>query len=148
MYVSFLSFLSPSATPLPPSNLSSSSSFTPQTFSSPLPSSVPSLPSISPAPFVPSAPISTGAPLAIHNPLSITSQIASPYSSAAPHLTPPPPLSSPPGPVLSAPPTGPPISGFSITASYDITKGHAGRAPQTPLMPSFSAPPVTGKIVF
>ncbi|KAJ8261502.1 hypothetical protein COCON_G00172250 [Conger conger] len=32
-------------------------------------------------------------------------------------------------------------------ASYDITRGHAGRAPQTPLMPSFSsAPPVPGVV--
>lgn len=37
-----------------------------------------------------------------------------------------------------------PTSGFSVGSAYDITRGHAGRAPQTPLMPSFSAPPVTG----
>lgn len=29
-------------------------------------------------------------------------------------------------------------------SAYDITRGHAGRAPQTPLMPSFSPPPITG----
>ncbi|XP_015269000.1 PREDICTED: protein PRRC1 [Gekko japonicus] len=135
------------AAPLPPPDLSSASSFPPQTFSSPLPPTLSSLPSmISPAPlpFVPSASISTGAPLAVHNPPSVAPPITSAFCSSAPHLTPPPPLSSAPGPVLSAPPTGPPISGFSITSTYDITKGHAGRAPQTPLMPSFSAPPVTG----
>ncbi|NXD46031.1 PRRC1 protein, partial [Copsychus sechellarum] len=54
-----------------------------------------------------------------------------------------PPLNSPAGPGLSAPPTSPPISGFSMSSTYDITRGHAGRAPQSPLMPSFSAPPVT-----
>ncbi|XP_060119381.1 protein PRRC1 [Heteronotia binoei] len=131
------------AAPLPPPNLSSSSSFLPQTFSPPLPptvSSPPSLLSPAPLPFVPSASISTGAPLAVHNPPPITSA----FSSSTPYLTSPPPLTSTPGPVLSAPPTGPPISGFSVTSTYDITKGHAGRAPQTPLMPSFSAPPVTG----
>lgn len=31
-----------------------------------------------------------------------------------------------------------------MSSTYDITRGHAGRAPQSPLMPSFSAPPVTG----
>uniref|UniRef100_A0A8C5SP05 Non-canonical purine NTP phosphatase/PRRC1 domain-containing protein n=1 Tax=Laticauda laticaudata TaxID=8630 RepID=A0A8C5SP05_LATLA len=56
-----------------------------------------------------------------------------------------PPLRIAPGPQgFSVPPTGPPISGFSMTSSYDITKGHAGRAPQTPLMPSYTALPVTG----
>ncbi|XP_059394958.1 protein PRRC1 isoform X1 [Carassius carassius] len=43
------------------------------------------------------------------------------------------------GPVLSAPPMGPPSTGFSGSAGYDITRGHAGRTPQTPLMPSFSS---------
>ncbi|NXC90626.1 PRRC1 protein, partial [Cercotrichas coryphoeus] len=55
-----------------------------------------------------------------------------------------PPLNSAAGPGLPAPPTSPPISGFSMSSTYDITRGHAGRAPQSPLMPSFSAPPVTG----
>lgn len=31
-----------------------------------------------------------------------------------------------------------------MSSTYDITKGHAGRAPQTPLMPSFSPSSVTG----
>ncbi|NXK94575.1 PRRC1 protein, partial [Formicarius rufipectus] len=55
-----------------------------------------------------------------------------------------PPLGYAPGSGLSAPPTGPPTSGFSMSSTYDITKGHAGRAPQSPLMPSFSAAPVSG----
>lgn len=54
------------------------------------------------------------------------------------------PPSSAPSTLLSAPPPAPPTSGFSVGSAYDITRGHAGRAPQTPLMPSFSAPPVTG----
>lgn len=43
-------------------------------------------------------------------------------------------------PGLTAPPVGPPMTGFSMSAGYDITRGHAGRAPQTPLMPTFSSP--------
>ncbi|XP_054842834.1 protein PRRC1 [Eublepharis macularius] len=136
------------ATSLPPPNLSSPSSFPPQTFSPPLQSTMSSLPSMvspAPLPFVPSAPVSTGTPLTIHNLPSGTPPITSAFGSSISHFTPPPPpLSSTPGLALSAPPTGPPISGFSVGSTYDITKGHAGRAPQTPLMPSFSAPPVTG----
>ncbi|KAM7242202.1 hypothetical protein CapIbe_006673 [Capra ibex] len=55
-----------------------------------------------------------------------------------------PPSTSASSTLLPAPPSGPPTSGFSVGSAYDITRGHAGRAPQTPLMPSFSAPPVTG----
>ncbi|XP_042201115.1 protein PRRC1 isoform X2 [Callorhinchus milii] len=55
-----------------------------------------------------------------------------------------PPTASPPGSVLSAPPIGPPITGFSTGATYDITRGHAGRTPQTPLMPTFSSLSVSG----
>ncbi|XP_061656744.1 protein PRRC1 isoform X2 [Syngnathoides biaculeatus] len=52
------------------------------------------------------------------------------------------PLASTPGLPLSsdAPPVGPPISNFSMSAGYDITRGHAGRTPQTPLMPTFFSP--------
>lgn len=32
------------------------------------------------------------------------------------------------------------MSNFSMSAGYDITRGHAGRTPQTPLMPTFSSP--------
>ncbi|XP_063066615.1 protein PRRC1 [Engraulis encrasicolus] len=49
------------------------------------------------------------------------------------------------GAATSPPPVGPPTTGFSMSAGYDITRGHAGRTPQTPLMPSFSsAPPMPG----
>ncbi|XP_077353552.1 protein PRRC1 [Festucalex cinctus] len=54
-----------------------------------------------------------------------------------------PPLASSTGPPSfssGAPPVGPPISNFSMSAGYDITRGHAGRTPQTPLMPTFSSP--------
>uniref|UniRef100_A0A8C5RZI5 Proline rich coiled-coil 1 n=1 Tax=Laticauda laticaudata TaxID=8630 RepID=A0A8C5RZI5_LATLA len=47
---------------------------------------------------------------------------------------------------FSVPPIGPPISGFSMTSSYDIMKGHAGQAPQSPLMPSYMALPITGAL--
>ncbi|KAM6902490.1 protein PRRC1 [Xenentodon cancila] len=46
----------------------------------------------------------------------------------------------PPAAGMSVPPAGPPISNFSMSAGYDITRGHAGRTPQTPLMPTFSSP--------
>ncbi|XP_063001886.1 LOW QUALITY PROTEIN: protein PRRC1-like [Elgaria multicarinata webbii] len=132
--------------PLPP-KLPAPSSFPSQTFSSPLPPAATSLPSMAlptPLPFVPSVPISTGAPHGVSNPPSLTPPSAAAFTSPISQFSPSPPLSSTPGPVLSAPPTGPPISGFSIASTYDITKGHAGRAPQTPLMPSFSAPAVPG----
>nr|XP_016854447.1 PREDICTED: protein PRRC1 [Anolis carolinensis] len=118
------------------------STFPPQTFASPLPPAVSTLPSTGPLPppplpFVPSVSVSAG-------PFAAVPPITSSFSSPVPPFPSSPPLSSTPGPVLSAPPSGPPISGFSISSTYDITKGHAGRAPQTPLMPSFSAPSVTG----
>lgn len=89
-------------------------------------------------------------------PPPMTSTLPAMQSSPGPHFppassVPPPPLaggfsspyplaasSHPPGPVLSAPPMGPPTTGFSQGGGYDITRGHAGRTPQTPLMPSFS----------
>ncbi|KAM9793608.1 protein PRRC1 isoform X2 [Syngnathus typhle] len=54
-----------------------------------------------------------------------------------------PPLTSSTGPPSfssGAPPVGPPISNSSMSAGYDITRGHAGRTPQTPLMPTFFSP--------
>ncbi|XP_027881885.1 protein PRRC1 isoform X2 [Xiphophorus couchianus] len=39
---------------------------------------------------------------------------------------------------IAASPVHPPMTGFSTSAGYDITRGHAGRTPQTPLMPTFS----------
>lgn len=66
-----------------------------------------------------------------------------PYSSPMGGMGPPP--SGP--PMMSAPPMGPPSGGFSMSAGYDITRGHAGRTPQTPLMPSFSTPaPIPGVV--
>lgn len=57
-------------------------------------------------------------------------------------MTPPPPAA----PRMSSPPSGPPMSTFSVSAGHDITKGHAGRTPQTPLIPTFSSPvPVPGE---
>ncbi|XP_037121750.1 protein PRRC1 isoform X2 [Syngnathus acus] len=53
-----------------------------------------------------------------------------------------PPLTSSTGPPSfssGAPPVGP-ISNSSMSAGYDITRGHAGRTPQTPLMPTFFSP--------
>ncbi|XP_032281146.1 protein PRRC1 isoform X2 [Phoca vitulina] len=85
-------------------------------------------------------------------PLALATSIPPPVSPppAAAFSNPPlshfPASSSAPSTLLSAPSSGPPTSGFSVGAPYDITRGHAGRAPQTPLMPSFSAPPVTGML--
>ncbi|XP_063820317.1 protein PRRC1 isoform X2 [Pseudophryne corroboree] len=140
------------ATPIPPvlssplagPTFPSVQSFSPPTFSSPLPpSTVPPMRTSAPLPYTPPPPASgvilpplhTSAPGAFSSPLPSFSSASFPPG--------PPPLSSTPGPVLSAPPMGPPVTGFSVTSTYDITKGHAGRAPQTPLMPSFSAPPLT-----
>ncbi|KAM4706401.1 protein PRRC1 isoform 1-T2 [Discoglossus pictus] len=125
-----------SGVPIPPPNFSS-----PPIFSSPLPP--PSIP-----------PMRTSAPLPFMSPPPVSGVLSPPHHTAipatgplpvfsSPASFPPPPLSSTPASVLSAPPTGPPVTGFSMTSTYDITKGHAGRAPQTPLMPSFSAAPVS-----
>ncbi|XP_007542486.1 protein PRRC1 isoform X2 [Poecilia formosa] len=70
-----------------------------------------------------------------------------------------PPVDSPPLPPLpssvsplsaagmAAPPVHPPMTGFFTSAGYDITQGHAGRTPQTPLMPTFSnASPMPGVV--
>ncbi|XP_069816804.1 protein PRRC1 [Dendropsophus ebraccatus] len=131
------------ATPIPPvlsrplaaPTIPPPQGFPPPTFSSPLPSTVPpmrtsALPSVASGGLLP--PPLTSAPAGF---ISTLPSLSSLYPS--------PPASSAPAPVLSAPPMGPPVTGFSMTSTYDITKGHAGRAPQTPLMPSFSAPPVT-----
>ncbi|XP_041251921.1 protein PRRC1 [Onychostruthus taczanowskii] len=132
-----LAFSSPLATPSMPSS---------PAYSPPLPAGVSPVPppmmTSASLPLVPSATVSTispsqspvsppAAPAAFSIPVSQFSASPSPLSSAA-------------STSLPAPPTGPPISGFSMSSTYDITRGHAGRAPQSPLMPSFSAPPVTG----
>ncbi|XP_051539528.1 protein PRRC1 isoform X2 [Myxocyprinus asiaticus] len=105
------------------------SGFAPRGLSSPVPP-VPPLQSSAPPPL----PLgSVTAPLGLSAPYS--SPVAPYAASAAPPLS----TTSPPGPVLSFPPIGPPTTGFSVSAGYDITRGHAGRTPQTPLMPSFSS---------
>ncbi|KFO59845.1 Protein PRRC1, partial [Corvus brachyrhynchos] len=127
---------SPLATPSMPSS---------PAYSPPLPAGVSPVPppmmTSASLPLVPSATVSTTAP-----PRSPVPPPAAPpaFSTPVSQFSPPPPLSSATGPGLPAPPTGPPISGFSMSCTYDITRGHAGRAPQSPLMPSFSAPPVSG----
>ncbi|XP_056369634.1 protein PRRC1 [Oenanthe melanoleuca] len=114
-------------------------------YSPPLPAGVTPIPppmtTSASLPLVPSATVST-----IATPQSPVPPPATPVAFSTPMslLSPSSPLSSASGPGLPAPPTGPPISGFSLSTTYDITRGHAGRAPQSPLMPSFSAPSVTG----
>ncbi|XP_031138156.1 protein PRRC1 isoform X3 [Sander lucioperca] len=102
---------------------------------------------------VPSLP-AFSSPLATHpslsSPFPPPSTLASPFTSSSPFPPPTsaslPPLAAPIGPPplsapgMSAPPSGPPVSSFSMSAGYDITRGHAGRTPQTPLMPTFSSP--------
>uniref|UniRef100_A0A8C3L0V4 Proline rich coiled-coil 1 n=1 Tax=Chrysolophus pictus TaxID=9089 RepID=A0A8C3L0V4_CHRPC len=130
-----LALSSPLATP----------SISSQAYSPPLPAAVAPLPppimTSATSSFVPSAAVSTIAPPLAPAPAPVTS---SAFSTSLPQFSAPSPLSSTTGSGLSVPPTGPPISGFSLSSTYDITRGHAGRAPQSPLMPSYSAPPVTG----
>uniref|UniRef100_A0A8C6TDV4 Proline-rich coiled-coil 1 n=1 Tax=Neogobius melanostomus TaxID=47308 RepID=A0A8C6TDV4_9GOBI len=73
------------------------------------------------------------------SPLPLSEQYLSPSTLSFPTTAS---LPMPPAavPGLTAPPVGPPMTGFSMSAGYDITRGHAGRAPQTPLMPTFSSP--------
>uniref|UniRef100_A0A3Q3EC79 Proline-rich coiled-coil 1 n=1 Tax=Labrus bergylta TaxID=56723 RepID=A0A3Q3EC79_9LABR len=83
-------------------------------------------------------------PLPLPPPSSLSSPFTSsspfPASSSVPPLAssfgPPPPMAT----GMSPPPVGQMMSGFSMSAGYDITRGHAGRTPQTPLMPTFSSP--------
>ncbi|XP_065601670.1 protein PRRC1 [Cyrtonyx montezumae] len=114
-------------------------------YSPPLPAAVTPLPppimtSATPS-FVPSVAVSTTVPPLVPGPGPVT---CSAFSTSLPQFSAPPLLSCTTGSGLSAPPSGPPISGFSLSATYDITRGHAGRAPQSPLIPSYSAPPVAG----
>ncbi|XP_066038023.1 protein PRRC1 [Chamaea fasciata] len=130
-----LALSSPLATPSIPSS---------PAYSPPLPAGVspvpPAMTTSASLPLVLSATVSTIAPpQSPVPPPAATAAFSTPVSQFSA-----PPLSSAAGPALPAPPTGPPISGFSMSSTYDITRGHAGRAPQSPLMPSFSAPPVTG----
>ncbi|XP_054613667.1 protein PRRC1 [Dunckerocampus dactyliophorus] len=82
------------------------------------------------------------------------SSLAPPFSTTSPFPSLPsmsvPPLASSAGPPAmssGAPPVGPPISNYFMNAGYDITRGHAGRTPQTPLMPTFSSPSSISGIV-
>ncbi|XP_023128843.2 protein PRRC1 [Amphiprion ocellaris] len=145
----------PPASPTPPLTVAATVSTPPipAGLSSPLTlpgtSSI-SLPSVSTSlPPIPSLPAFT---TSVAAPPSLSSQFpsASPFTSSSPF----PPSASPslpllassirlppaPVPGMSAPPVGPPVSSFSMSAGYDITRGHAGRTPQTPLMPTFSSP--------
>ncbi|XP_052598177.1 protein PRRC1 [Peromyscus californicus insignis] len=116
-------------------------SLPPHAYSTPQPSLPPVQPS-APPPFVPLSPAPSVPLSGTSVPPSMSPSPAAAFSS--PPIAPFPPATSASGALLSTPPSGPPISGFAVGAAYDITRGHAGRAPQTPLMPSFSAPPVTG----
>ncbi|XP_045421980.1 protein PRRC1 [Lemur catta] len=138
-----------SSTPLPLAatssfsspNVSSVESLPPHAYSTPQPVPPPVRPS-GPLPFVPPAPVPSVPPLGTSMPPSVSPSTAAAFSNPpSSHF---PPSTSAPSALLSAPPPGPPISGFSVGSNYDITRGHAGRAPQTPLMPSFSAPSGTG----
>nr|XP_020670751.1 protein PRRC1 isoform X1 [Pogona vitticeps] len=130
----------PASTPI-----SLTSTFPSPKFASPLPPQMSSPEPPSSLPVLPSATLSTAsAPRGNFLPPSVTPPVASTFSNPVPQFPSSPPVNSTPGPALSAPSTGPPMSGFSVSSTYDITKGHAGCAPQTPLMPSFSAPSVTG----
>ncbi|XP_004686735.1 PREDICTED: protein PRRC1 [Condylura cristata] len=123
-------------------NVSSVQTLPPCAFSTPQPALPPEVSSAS-LPFVAPSPVPSVHPL--------VSSVAPPVSQTAEAFSQPPPAHFPPSTsapsgLLPAPPAGPPTSGFSVGSTYDITRGHAGRAPQTPLMPSFSAPPVTGVV--
>uniref|UniRef100_A0A8C8WAK3 Protein PRRC1 n=1 Tax=Panthera leo TaxID=9689 RepID=A0A8C8WAK3_PANLE len=136
-----------SSTPLPSAatgsfsspNVSSIQPLPPHVYATPQPPVPPVRPS---APLVPPSPVPSVPALAASVPPPGSPAPAAAFTS--PPLSHFPPPSSAPNTLLSAPSSGPPTSGFSVGAAYDITRGHAGRAPQTPLMPSFSAPPVTG----
>lgn len=143
-----------SSTPLPLAtagsfsspNVSSIQPLPLHTYSSPPPALQPSIPPVQPpAPLSLAQPVSvpSGPALATSVPLPVSPPPAAAFGNPPLAHFPP---SSTPSTLSSAPSSGPPTSGFSVGAAYDITRGHAGRAPQTPLMPSFSAPPVTGML--
>ncbi|XP_047412765.1 protein PRRC1 [Sciurus carolinensis] len=122
-------------------NVSTVESLPPHVYPTPPPAHPPVQPA-APLPFVPPAPAPSVPPLGTSGPPPVSPSTAAAFTGPPlPHF---PPSTSAPSALLPTPPSGPPISGFSVGTTYDITRGHAGRAPQTPLMPSFSAPPVTG----
>ncbi|XP_068608876.1 protein PRRC1 [Brachionichthys hirsutus] len=127
------------AGPLPPPASASGSITHLQVSTAPPP--VPSLSPAPPRPPVPSLP-PFSSPLTTAHQFPLRSTHASPLLPAVSPSLPPlaPPIRQPPPSAagMTAPPMGPPVSSFSMSAGYDITRGHAGRAPQTPLMPTFS----------
>ncbi|GCB75928.1 protein PRRC1 isoform X1 [Scyliorhinus torazame] len=148
----------PPSTPPPNTSVTASSPPPPTVLPSPLSKPITSsIPPLSPSTFSTPPPPQTHMPPARSStPLTVgSSAVASPIHPAVAHPGPAaysspitfppsaPPMCSPAGPAFSAPPVGPPITGFSMAANYDITRGHAGRTPQTPLMPTFSSS-VTG----
>ncbi|XP_058016056.1 protein PRRC1 isoform X2 [Ahaetulla prasina] len=137
-----------SRAPLPVPKDPTTSSFPPSVFSPAVPPLVSSLPSAPPASLLPPAAICTSPPPGAASLPSVAAPMTSAFGNPATQFpaTSPAPSCAPGPPGFSGPPTGPPISGFSVTSSYDITKGHAGRAPQTPLMPSYTALPVPGAL--
>ncbi|KAM6222576.1 protein PRRC1 [Rhynchocyon petersi] len=122
-------------------NVPSVQSLPPHAYSTPQPSLPPVTPSV-PLSFVPPSPVPSVPPLVTSIPPSVSPSAAAVFS--GPSLSHFPSTTSAPSTLLSASSSSPPTSGFSVGSTYDITRGHAGRAPQTPLMPSFSAPAVTG----
>ncbi|XP_054253761.1 protein PRRC1 [Indicator indicator] len=145
----------PPGTPPPSTAGTAATAATPVSLALSSPLATPSLstsPTYSPALPTGVSPVMTSASLPVM-PSSTVSALAPPLTPAPPPGTPStfgtsmPQFSTSP-PIrctgLPAPPTGPPTSGFSMSLTHDITRGHAGRAPQSPLMPSYSAPPVTG----
>lgn len=122
-------------------NVSSMESFPPLAYSTPQPPLPPMRPS-APLPFVPPSAVPSVPPLVTSMPPPVSPSTAAAFGN--PPVSHFPPSTSAPNALSPAPPSGPPISGFSVGSTYDITRGHAGRAPQTPLMPSFSAPSGTG----
>uniref|UniRef100_A0A8I5U3D9 Protein PRRC1 n=1 Tax=Pongo abelii TaxID=9601 RepID=A0A8I5U3D9_PONAB len=122
-------------------NVSSMESFPPLAYSTPQPPLPPVRPS-APLPFVPPPAVPSVPQLVTSMPPPVSPSTAATFGN--PPVSHFPPSTSAPNTLLPAPPSGPPISGFSVGSTYDITRGHAGRAPQTPLMPSFSAPSGTG----
>ncbi|XP_078127206.1 protein PRRC1 [Sander vitreus] len=149
----------PPASPTPPLTVAATASAPPIPIGLSSPLSLPGTSSVgSPAVSTAFSPVPSlpafSSPLATHpslsSPFPPPSTLASPFTSSSPFPPPtsaslpplavpigPPPLSAP---GMSAPPSGPPVSSFSMSAGYDITRGHAGRTPQTPLMPTFSSP--------
>ncbi|KAF1377126.1 hypothetical protein PFLUV_G00197340 [Perca fluviatilis] len=149
----------PPASPTPPLTVAATVSPPPITIGLSSPLSLPGTSSIgspavstafSPVPSLPAFSSPVAANPSLSSPFPPPSTLASPFTSSSPFPSPtsaslsplaapigPPPLLAP---GMSAPPSGPPVSSFSMSAGYDITRGHAGRTPQTPLMPTFSSP--------